>query len=182
VELSHCKKDSQSVVNLVLEGRSFIQLLLDELRRDELVRDLDPRRVERSKQCISNYVGLTKNHVVIFKTIHTNGSRRTHYQSVKLLDLDIAKGMDDLKIRDKVRLALAGDLELDCSCEDFSYRYRYQATQLDYSLVPEDRPSFVTNPNFDKGTFCKHMINVIRVLPANQMEIVSDYIKRFGNK
>ena len=53
------------------------------------------------------------------------------------------------------------EIKVNCTCADFSYRFAYQATQLDYKYgKPENRPADITNPH-NYGTLCKHLISML---------------------
>ena len=54
-----------------------------------------------------------------------------------------------------------GDVFINCSCPDYKYRQSYWATKQGYSIVPELRPSDVTNPKDSKGGGCKHILLVL---------------------
>ena len=46
------------------------------------------------------------------------------------------------------------EIKVNCTCADFSYRFAYQATQLDYKYgKPENRPADITNPH-NYGSMC----------------------------
>jgi len=97
-------------------------------------------------------------------------------QKIKLVDLQVALDIPDdkLKLIDRVRLAIYGDLKVDCGCPSFLYYgYRYILTQLD-SVVgkKEKRIPKIRNPNLE-GTVCKHLDNALYTLPF----IVSSVVK-----
>lgn len=55
-----------------------------------------------------------------------------------------------------------GDVYINCSCPDFSYRYAYYASRNDInSGAPENRPSDETNPDDKLGSGCKHALCVL---------------------
>lgn len=46
------------------------------------------------------------------------------------------------------------EIKVNCTCADFSYRFAYQASQLDYKYgKPENRPANITNPH-NYGSMC----------------------------
>lgn len=58
------------------------------------------------------------------------------------------------------------DVEVDCTCLDFKYRYAYIATQHDYKYGEKEvRPAKKTNPK-NKGRVCKHILAVL-MRPSN---------------
>lgn len=53
------------------------------------------------------------------------------------------------------------EIKVNCTCADFSYRFSYLATQLDYKYgKPENRPADITNPH-NYGSMCKHLISML---------------------
>lgn len=57
---------------------------------------------------------------------------------------------------EKLRTALQGDIKVNCTCDDFKYRFRYVADQYGASTRKESRPPKITNPELD-GAICKHI-------------------------
>ncbi len=54
------------------------------------------------------------------------------------------------------------DLYFECSCPDFTYRFRYWATQLDcVHGVPQNTPPKVRNVKNNKGYCCKHILAIL---------------------
>lgn len=74
------------------------------------------------------------------------------------------------------------DVQVKCSCKDFKYRFEYWLNQ-DKDLARTDDPDEkitttnapnVTNPNNDKGSFCKHLLKVTSVFLFNISKIKND--------
>jgi hypothetical protein len=62
-------------------------------------------------------------------------------------------------------LQWSGDVRLYCKCPSFKFwGYQYILTQLQASIVPEDRFPHIRNPLL-KGICCKHLRKLFRVLP-----------------
>jgi hypothetical protein len=111
-----------------------------------------------------------RNGVLVFSTESQThpGTGLKWKQRIKLIDLPVALDIPDskLKLIDRVRLAVYGDLKVECNCPAFLYwGYRYIMTQLD-SVVgrKEKRLPKIRNPNLD-GTVCKHLDNALYTLP-----------------
>lgn len=86
--------------------------------------------------------------------------------AIRFKDWDYVVDDTEYKPIERARLLMfEGDLELNCTCPSFLYwGYRYILTQLDASIVPEDRPPNVRNPQL-RGVVCKHLNRVIKAFP-----------------
>ena len=55
------------------------------------------------------------------------------------------------------------DLKVNCTCKDFYYRFSYVATKNGYKNGKEQTiPAPIRNPRDDKGSFCKHLIMILK--------------------
>ena len=71
----------------------------------------------------------------------------------------------------------AGNVKLNCSDPSFLYfGFAHILTQLDAAIYPEDRPPVVNNPEY-RGSVCKHLNRVLKVLPFHLGTIAKE-IKR----
>lgn len=96
------------------------------------------------------------------------------FQTIRLLDLPEAVAERDLRFRDQVNLAIAGDLEIHCTCPAFNWwGYRYIITQLGAAVYPQEIQPDVRNPN-RRGVICKHLATVLKVLPFWWSDIARD--------
>lgn len=56
----------------------------------------------------------------------------------------------------------SSNIKISCSCPDYTYRFRYQASKDGYnSGKAETRPAKKTNPKNDLGSSCKHILFVL---------------------
>ena len=71
-----------------------------------------------------------------------------------------------LKATDVANLLMwSGDVRLYCKCPSFKYwGMQYILTQLNASIIPEDRFPHIRNPHL-KGICCKHLRRLFTVLP-----------------
>lgn len=100
------------------------------------------------------------------------------YQTIELLDIQEALELEDTQWRDKVMLAIAGDLKVHCTCPAFNWwGYRYILTQLDAAIYPQPIEPDERNPR-RRGTICKHLAVVLRVLPFWWTNIAGDWRKQ----
>lgn len=79
---------------------------------------------------------------------------------------DQVQKTNNVSFREISRAAIIGfnkdDVFIQCTCEDFQYRFNYWATQNKYnSGAPENRPADITNPQDKLGSSCKHTLLVI---------------------
>ena len=84
---------------------------------------------------------------------------------LEILRDEIEKG-GKFDLRAVIRALITGfdkdDTFVWCSCEDFRFRFQYQATQHDYnSGEPQPIPARITNPNNSLGSACKHVLLVL---------------------
>jgi hypothetical protein len=118
------------------------------------------------------YKFIEKDSTYIFRTESQTfpGTGLYWYQSIKLVDLPLVLSLDDedLTNMDRVRLAIAGDLLVNCDCPAFLYwGYSYIMTQLGANEdKAENRFPKIRNPNL-RGSVCKHLDSALVVLPFN---------------
>lgn len=96
------------------------------------------------------------------------------YQTIRMMDFKDAMEQMDLSFRDRVNLAVSGDLQVHCTGPAFNWwGYRYIVAQLDTGLYPQEIRPEVRNPS-RRGTVCKHLATVLRVLPFWMSDINRD--------
>lgn len=150
---------------------------IDELTRKDLIADVDKWTKDKSKLVKrAVYLGVTEDYTVFFRVPSvTADPPRTYLVKMTLVEYaDIAED-ESMTVKDKVRLALAGDLKISCTCPAYLYfGYKYILTQLDTN---EDRDEHrfprIRNPKL-QGVMCKHCYTAISVLPMNWNSIARD--------
>ena len=147
----------------------------------ELYKIFDKARIKRARECKAHYHGVTKQGLITFKVDSQYTQGKQYLVSIKLLDL---KDANDLIVDGKplnttqiLQLALSGDIEIHCTCEDFKYRVSYLAFNNRWGFFKETRFPKVRNPQL-KGCACKHCYSALKVLPMYFKTIQSDLIKR----
>lgn len=128
-----------------------------------LTKDILVTKVEVGDyECIVAYKGVLEN---LAKIVRKQPSHNITLQSVIRA---VTQSIDET------------DILVDCSCDDWKYRFSYVASKHGYKYgKPETRPPNVTNPDDDKGSMCKHLT----MLLANKRwlvrlsSIVNDFIK-----
>lgn len=151
--------------------------MLEEYFATDLVKGADNPRKKRATTVIVHYENAEDTddgYILHFTVQHlpaNGGSGRTHRVDVSLESL---KELGDMSLESLKAALVAGDIKIQCSCEDFLYKgFAYMGTQLDYSLMDEPRFPQVRNPNLE-GSVCKHGISVLSKLNLFYGPIVRD--------
>lgn len=89
-----------------------------------------------------------------------------HYVNSKLIIRSIKRSLDK------------NDIYINCTCDDFKYRYAYHATQgkFKWGKLQNSNGQKIRNPNNDIGCMCKHLYALLR--SNTFLEKVSDTIMR----
>ena len=152
---------------------------VDEFNRNDIIRGIDKKNIERSKKVPSvSYIGITEDYTVLEKARSATTPGVTYDIRIKLLDYPEIADEEDLSVRDKVRLAIAGNLQVSCSCPAFKWwGYEYISTQLGIKDVePQAIYPHIRNPKLE-GVVCKHLYKALQVFPLHYKKIVSDISK-----
>lgn len=157
-------------------------MYLCELNYKQIRKHVDPKTRERSlTQLATEYAGIDKKGNIIFKTpsgTHPRSDGIVWTQKVKLLDLPkIAKrkGLSDIE---KVRKAIQGNLKVTCDCPAHLYwgsAWRLDKRDAELELLGVEAPRHNT---VIPSWCCKHLFNVMGVLPFNASKITRDMKKR----
>lgn len=153
---------------------------LHELNRKDLLKDVDKWTKDKSKKVRrAVYRGITEDYTVIMEVPSVTADPPTTYEvRIKLLDYPDVAEDKDLSVNEKVRLAIAGELKVGCSCPAFLYfGYKYILTQLDTNaLDDENRFPKIRNPKLN-GVMCKHCYIAMEAFPFNWTKIAADIKK-----
>ena len=153
---------------------------LDEITRKDLISDTDKWTKDKSKLVKrATYLGITEDYTVFFRVPSVTADPPTNYTvKIQLLDYPEVADDEDLDIKEKVRLAIAGDLKISCTCPAYLYfGYKYILTQLDSNESnPENRFPKIKNPKL-QGVMCKHCYTAINAFPFNWTSIARDLSK-----
>lgn len=171
----------------------MITIRLDELTVKDLRRGVDtdhpspPGAKGRAEPVTSRLVALSKDGLMTFKSKSITvspGTEDFYTQYIELLDWeDMLNETPGMSFPDRANLVLFGDVRVSCDCPAFLYwGSRYILTQLDALYQPgadweghegpEDRLPKIRNPKL-KGTVCKHMSNVLDIIPMSVSRIAS---------
>ena len=150
---------------------------LDELTRKDLTKGVDAWTKSKAKKINGvRYIGITEDFTLKFHVNSVTAEPPTRYVvSVKLVDMPDVWDKEDLSMKDKVRLALAGDIKINCTCPAYKYfGYEYILTQLGAdSGKGENRFPKIRNPKL-QGVMCKHCYMVMGLFPMHWSTIVKD--------
>ena len=124
----------------------------------------------------SRYIEIDEDNIIHFKTPSHTHAGVTYDQKVKLLQLEelIQTHSGVKKPSQIVRMALAGDIKVHCTDPSWLYwGFQYIGTKDKYATDPEKRYPKIRNPQL-KGSVCKHLDNVLFILPFQTSTIVKD--------
>ncbi len=98
-----------------------------------------------------------------------------------------SKGAETVTFNDIQRALLISiddtdNLEVNCTCPDWIYRYKFWATQsgFNYGTPQNDNGKEIRNPNNDIGSVCKHLFSLLnnKSWLTKVSSWLNDYIKR----
>lgn len=146
---------------------------INEMTAKEIRAGADAARLQRSrdKRIICRFETVTNARGWIRFDVTSQYTPGKHYKvHIKLKEANDIKYFKEFKKHEIIRLFLSGDLQINCTCPDFKYRFRYMAHQLGYSLFKEMRYPRIRNPRLE-GTVCKHCLATLQVLSFNSQSI-----------
>lgn len=100
---------------------------------------------------------------------------------IQFVDWDQIGQDNDLDNNEKARMLLwVGNIKLWCADPSFQYfGYNYLLSVLDAAIYPEVRKPVKKNPQ-ERGSVCKHLNRVLRVLPFYLGDIAKELKRQFG--
>lgn len=170
---------------LIIKGFDwYTEDCIDESLFDDTVRELrvkakkTPQVISRSKkQIVAYYNGCMKSGQVRFFTPSGTTKGKIWNQSIRFLDirkvLKKSKGLN----RDQVRAMVMSDIAIYCNCPAFLYwGGKYNAWKGGFGIRKEIRSPNIRDPQRDQFG-CKHLYQVLSVLPFHISHITRDYKK-----
>lgn len=155
----------------------FNDLRIDEITRKELVAGADKWTKDKTKLVKrATYLGITEDYTAFYRVPSVTADPPTTYVvKIQLVDYPDIEDDEDLSVREKVRLAIAGDLKISCTCPAYLYfGYKYILTQLDTNESdPENRFPKIKNPKL-QGVMCKHCYKAMQTFPLTWTSIARD--------
>jgi len=173
-------KLSENKINNVIDH--YFKDILGEATYKDLRRDAPNYlniRTKSKKTKGSRYQDIDENGIVRFRTPSHTVPGRIYTQFVKLLDLDdIIRQYSASRTPIQIaRMALAGDIEVHCTDPSWKYwGFQYIGSQNNYALNNEPRIPKIRNPRL-QGSVCKHLDNVLFILPFQSAVIGRDLQK-----
>lgn len=171
-----------------------IKTLLEKNRKELLLKQKreTPERVERANAYSINNVtidstALLSDWLVITTNISGNGSTYSDSIAFKFVMTDLieqAKKSPKHVVNSKLIIKSIHesldkqDIYIDCSCDDFKYRYSFWSTQgkFKWGRLQNSNGKKIRNPNNDMGCMCKHLYALLR---SNKfLNLISDKIMR----
>lgn len=150
---------------------------IDEITRKDMMSDVDKWTKDKARLVRKAvYLGITEDYTAFFRVPSVTADPPTRYVvKIKLVDYPDVADEDSLTVKEKVRLAIAGDLKVSCTCPAYLYfGYKYILTQLDANESDkEHRFPRIKNPNL-QGVMCKHCYIALSAFPMNWNTIARD--------
>lgn len=148
---------------------------IDELTRNDLFQDVESKVKKRSLVLDKPiYLGVTNNYIVQMQVNSATGSG-SYLVKIKLVEYPSLIREEDITTEEKVRLSLAGDMEIHCSCPAFLYwGYDYITTQVSTNVHGTQYmyPS-IRNPKLE-GVMCKHCYKAFKMFGSYWKRIAKD--------
>lgn len=162
-DMSRRSHNTDIVLDL-FEGAGKVRL--DEINYKDLLHAIDPRDLPHRDYApliqFVRYIGTRKGTMKFFLPNRYNGwNTYVRFEAWNTVVNDAT-----LNLVEASRLLMwSSDVKCYCPCPSFKFHgYQYILTQLDASLVPEERFPHVRNPQL-KNVACKHLRRTIKVLP-----------------
>lgn len=150
---------------------------LDEITRKDLMTGSDTWTKDKAKLVRSaTYLGITEDYTAFFRVPSVTANPPTRYVvKVNLAEYKDVANDEDMTVKEKVRLAIAGDLKISCTCPAYLYfGYKYILTQMDTNESDdENRFPKIRNPKL-QGVMCKHCYTTLKAFPFNWTKIARD--------
>jgi len=153
----------------------YLGMIITSYTYSQLLTKLDSGPNSRSKGIVTHYNSAVNEDTLVFATISKSKGRagRTYYQYVKFTELP-----DKMLSNREMKKFLAGvDIKLFCTCPAFKYYCAYTANRMkalqdspDGSAINTSTPT-IREP---QGPACKHLANVLRILPFNWNKVIKD--------
>lgn len=170
------------------EGDNFTEMvhtelesILTELNYRDLRNNVDDFLRIRAKSKLtpgSKYIGIEGNVLHFVTDSHTKPGIK-YDQHVKLLTLPelLQSKRGAMPLKDIVQKALFGDIEVHCTDPSWLYwGFKYIGTIKNYAIEPEPLFPKIRNPRL-RGAVCKHLDNILYILPFQVQKIVADLMK-----
>jgi hypothetical protein len=176
-------KVALSVDDMLRELRELKDIYKNGITLSNVFKYVDKARIHRAKTELKIFFLKTfsrKNEKDIFKFIAKSSGKNTkeYYQvEVSFRDIDamIEENMTPKEI------LLNSTIATQCSCEDFTYRFRYYLTKMEAVLgLKEHRFPKITNAHREHKFLCKHQTLVLNGMRKNAF--LATFTRYINNK
>ena len=163
-------KQCTKVINKKLDEAVLNEMKLSQIKQKS--KNQDPRRIQKSRNVKTTYIGMSKFGILNFKT--TSESRNGyHYQTVEFKDMkpfeEIVKAGKEVMPMDIKTQLQNQDVNVWCTDESFAFwAWAHQAYKMDFLYIDDRIPNLkkaiqapkVNNVRLNGGA-CKHILSVI---------------------
>lgn len=165
--------------------RSRLQeAFIQEASRKDILKRADSGSRGRSKPLTSRLTGM-KGNVLTFQTV--SGTDPAKFWIQRVQPFRLAKALEklwdgsDKRVLPAIRKALTDDLNVSCNCPAFKWwGYAFISSKDGFKMGGrQGRFPHIRNPKL-RGSVCKHLINVLQVLPFQAPKITSLFKKEQG--
>jgi len=176
-------KVALTIDEMIREVKSLSNLLKGGITLKNIFDYSDNERVKRASTQLKIFFLKTfsRKDGDIFKFIaKSSGLHKREYYQVEVQFTDIEDMIDDKNAAPKDML-MNSRIRTQCSCEDFTYRFRYYLTKLDAVLgLKEHRFPKITNANREHKFLCKHQILVLNGM--RKQAFLNTFTRYINNK
>lgn len=176
------------------QSKRLLEIKLEQIKQKS--KNQDPRRVQKSRNVTTKYIGMSEFGILNFKTTSESRPGGYHYQTVQFKDLEpfrkIILSGNEIMPNDIKEQLQKQDVNVWCTDESWAYwAWGHQAYKLDFAYIDDRIPDLknklkaptVNNVRLNGGA-CKHVISVIDYLkkPFVLYAISEDIKKYFANQ
>ena len=149
----------------------------------------DPERIKRAKEQLRVYFLNSFSRGVFHFVVKSSGltpQNESYFVKLQFKELTPDNPHLDTDIKTLTMLLNNTRIGIECSCEDFQYRFRYWITQmkaLPKGAIKEFRYPKITNPNGEHQFLCKHIVLVLNAIqkPSFRDGIFKRYVNNLIN-
>ena len=192
---SYRKKEQLKKRELTIEQhleqlKQIVRIYHDNLTIAKAYEYTDPVRIKRAKEqlrvyYLSNFTKGVFNFVV--KSSGLTPENKAYFVRLQFKEVDLLAPLIENKPQERKEILLNSRIGVECSCEDFQYRFRYWLTQmkaLPDGAIKELRYPKITNPHGEHKLLCKHIVLVLNGVqkPSFKDGIFARYIDKVKQK
>jgi len=183
------KREPQTIGQMLAELKAIVKAFKQGIRVADFLEFSDPERVERaSKQLrvyfLSSFRKGVFNFVVKSSHIYAPKTPEAYKVRLQFKEADTLALTTDMNHKEILEISKIG---IECSCDDFKYRFRYWITQMNAlpeKGIKEFRFPKITNKYGEHKFLCKHCILVLYAVekPSFRDGVFKRYIDNIRKK